>query len=45
MVEVKCMRWQKKNGTVRCSTGVLLTFSKDAVQSTQQAKKQKIHHV
>lgn len=23
----------------------LLTFSKDAVQSTQQAEKQKIHHV
>lgn len=44
MVEVKCVRWQK-NGTVRCSTGVLLTFSKDAVQSTQQAEKQKIHHV
>lgn len=34
-----------RNGKNQVFDRFLLTFSKDAVQSTQQAEKQKIHHV
>lgn len=36
---------RKKIGKVGVQPVFLLTFTKDAVQSRQQAKKQKIHHV
>lgn len=38
-------RGEEKMGKLGVQPVALLTFTKDAVQSRQQAKKQKIHHV